>query len=156
MLLSVIFSLTIILNLRTHKIMLITKNNFKIRSAAIILMAAGYGWAGGHYIPASSPAVAYIFQVVVICFLLLFGIKYLSNPQGAQSKRNWSSIALTIFSALSLLANIFNIIHGINNQTSYGSHNSFADLVPIVIIITGTSLWLLSIKIKTKSFNNIL
>jgi predicted acyltransferase len=127
-----------------------TRNNFNIRSAAIILIAAGYGWAGGHYIPSNAPAVAYIFQVVVIAFLLLFGIKYLGTSHVEQSRRSRAVIGLTIFSVLSLLANIFNVIHGIHNQTSYGSHNSFADLVPIVIIITGTSLWLFGMVRKTK------
>ena len=101
-----------------------TGNNFNIRSAAIILMAGGYGWAGGHYIPSNAPAAAYIFQAVVIAFLLFFGIKYLSAPQVDQSRRNRAVIGLTIFSVLSLLANIYNIIHGIHNQTTYGSHNS--------------------------------
>ncbi len=127
-----------------------TRNNFNIRSAAIILIATGYGWAGGHYISSNAVPVAYIFQVVVIAFLLLFGIKYLSTSQVEQSRRKLAVIGLTIFSVLSLLANIFNIIHGIHNKTSYGSHNSFADLVPIVIIITGTSLWLFGMVRKTK------
>ena len=120
------------------------KSSFKIRIAAIILISAGYGWAGGHYIPANSPLVAYLFQFVVITFLLVTGIKYLSTGGNESQKRNWSVIALNIFSMLSLVVNILNIIHGAytTDPNSPGSRNTLADLVPIAFIVLGTLLWM--------------
>jgi len=120
---------------------------FKIRCAAIILIAAGYGWAGGHYIPANSGMVAYLFQFLVIGFLLLFGIRFFSRFGTAMVKNDWSVRGLSIFAALSFLINILNIVHGIFNTdaNSFGSHNTFADLVPIIFILAGSGLWMTSI-----------
>jgi hypothetical protein len=124
---------------------------FKIRCASIILISAGYGWAGGHYIPVNSSILAYSFQFVIIVALLILGIKFLSLEENEKHKSNWSIKGLSIFSALSLLINILNIVHGAYNSdiNSFGSHNSFADLVPIVLIIFGTGLWLSTV-LRTK------
>lgn len=117
---------------------------YKIRCAAIILMAAGYGWAGGHYIPADSSLIAYLFQFIVIALLVIMGIHFVSNSINEPQSSNWSTKGFTIFSVLSLLINILNVVHGAYNHDvhSFGSHNSLADLVPIAIIIAGTILWL--------------
>ncbi|MDQ2753721.1 MAG: hypothetical protein M3R72_11930 [Bacteroidota bacterium] len=127
---------------------------YKIRCAAIILLAAGYGWAGGHYIPADSTIVSYLFQFIVIGLLLAMGSAYISGVINNPLKRNWTSKGLTIFSIFSLLVNILNIIHGAYNKDvhSFGSHNSLADLVPIIIIISGTILWLITLK-KSRSLS---
>jgi hypothetical protein len=127
-------------------------NNLKVRIASIMLIAAGYGWAGGHYIPANSPAVAYIFQLIIIIVLLVLGVGFLSLSENEKLKGHWSIRGLSIFSAISLLANIANIIHGAfySAKVSYGSHNSFADLVPIGLIIIGTTMWLITLFQKTK------
>ena len=124
----------------------------KLRIAAIILISAGYGWAGGHYIPANSPVVAYSFQLIIITFLLVSGIKYLSIRENERHHRNWSVTALSIFSILSLVVNILNIIHGTYtaDPNSYGSHNTLADLVPIGFITVGTVLWISTMIRKNK------
>jgi hypothetical protein len=120
---------------------------YKIRCAAIILISAGYGWAGGHYIPADSSIIAYSFQFIVIVILMILGVHFLSKRKDEYQKNSWSTNGLTIFSALSLLINILNIIHGAYNRDvhSFVSHNSLADLTPIAIIILGTVLWLITI-----------
>ena len=124
---------------------------FKIRCASIILISTGYGWAGGHYIPVDSSIVAYSFQFIIIVTLLILSIKFLSLEENDKHKSNWSIKGLSIFSALSLLINILNIVHGAYSSdiNSFGSHNSFADLVPIVLIIFGTGLWLSTV-LRTK------
>ncbi len=124
--------------------MLEMKIHFKTRTMAIVLLAAGYGWAGGHYIPADSPFVAYIFQFVVIGFLLVAAAVFLTPAAAGTQTRRWPVTALSIFSVLSMLINIGNIIHGAVNTDphSFGSHNSFADLVPIAIILIGSGLWI--------------
>ncbi len=122
-------------------------STYKIRCTSIILMSAGYGWAGGHYIPGDSSIIAYLFQFIVITLLVIMGVNFLSKTINEPQKSSWSTKGLTIFSVLSLLINILNIVHGAFNQDvhSFGSHNSLADLVPIAIIITGTVLWLVTI-----------
>src|SRR5476651_787576 len=99
---------------------------FKIRCAAIILIAAGYGWAGGHYIPANSNIFAYLFQFIILGILLLLAITFLSLPENKKHNPNWSVKGLTIFSIASFIINVANIIHGAFNSqpNSFGSHNS--------------------------------
>jgi hypothetical protein len=120
---------------------------FKTRSAAIVLMAAGYGWAGGHYIPSNSNILAYLFQLVILGILLLFGIKFFSLAETEKHKRSWSVNGLSILSVLFFFINVLNIVHGFFNTDphSFGSHNTFADLVPIVIILIGAGLWIVTI-----------
>ncbi|HSY77336.1 MAG TPA: hypothetical protein VK890_10790 [Bacteroidia bacterium] len=127
---------------------------FKIQCAAIILIAAGYGWAGGHYIPANSTIFAYVFQLVVLATLLLLAITFLSLPENKRYSPNWAKKGLTIFSIASFIINVANIIHGAFNSdpSSFGSHNSFADLVPIVFLIIGSGLWVITV-FKKKSIN---
>jgi hypothetical protein len=124
------------------------KNHYKTRIVALILLAAGYGWAGGHYIPTNSPVVAYLFQLVVIGFLLVAGSAFLAPAvvTPAQTRR-WPVTALSIFSVISLVVNIANIVRGALNTDphGFGSHNSFADLVPIAIIIAGSLVWISTI-----------
>jgi hypothetical protein len=120
------------------------ENLHRIRLASIILIAAGYGWAGGHYIPADSPIIAYIFQFGIITFLLIFGTAFASRPEKRTIQAHWPARGLTIFSILSLLINILNILRGAYKADigGFGSHNTLADLVPVSIIILGTSTWL--------------
>jgi hypothetical protein len=109
------------------------------RIAAVMLLSAGYGWAGGHYIPADSNFSAYLFQFAILSIIILLGINYSRYTRG-----------LTIFSIISLVINILNIVHGAvsTDKNSFGSHNTFADLVPILIIIGGSALWLLTVILK--------
>jgi hypothetical protein len=125
---------------------------FKIRCAAIILIAAGYGWAGGHYIPAHFSIEAYIFQLIIIVAILIMGIRSLSISVNGGHTSNWSVKGLSIFSVLLLLLNILNIIHwGRNFSTnSFGLHNNFADLVPIVLLMAGNGLWVTTIVQSTR------
>ena len=124
-----------------------TDKYFQIRCAAIIIVAAGYGWAGGHYIPPDSSLLAYIFQFVVLFAILMMGLAYLTTQAQRVNDNNWAVKGLTIFSALMFVVNIANVIHGAytKDKTSLGSHNSFADLVPIVLILAGTGLWLITV-----------
>src|SRR5450432_2749224 len=103
------------------------------RIAAVMLLSAGYGWAGGHYIPANSNLPAYVFQLVVIGMLLLLGVNFLNIPEAKRAGPNWSTTGLGIFSAISFIINVLNIVYGAMNHDphAFGSHNTFADLVPI-------------------------
>jgi hypothetical protein len=129
----------------------------KLRIASLLLISAGYGWAGGHYIPADSVLSAYIFQVIILTILIILSIRFLGTSTSDGAKKLGSTTGLTIFVTLSLLINIANIIHGslYANKVSFGSHNSFADLVPIVFIITGATLWLFTLTEKNKLKMNV-
>jgi hypothetical protein len=111
------------------------------RIASVILMAAGYGWAGGHYIPANSNVLAYLFQFAVISIIIGLGINYTKHIKG-----------LTVFSLITLSINILNIVHGIfsSDKNSFGSHNTYGDLVPILLIIAGSVLWLSTVAFKKR------
>jgi hypothetical protein len=123
------------------------RNILIYRIISIVFMAAGYGWAGGHFIPPNSSLVAYLFQIIILLVLFILAAGYLKLPDEKKWEKHWSIRGLTIFSALSFLINIANIIHGSMNisSSSFGSHNTLADLFPISIILTGTGLWLLSL-----------
>jgi hypothetical protein len=127
-----------------HSNIIMSKNINTFRTASIIIISAGYGWAGGHYIPPDSSPQAYLFQIIIILVLLILGTGYLGLSEEEKLKKHWSIRGLTIFSILSLVINVGNIIHGAMNKSSnrFGSHNSAADLIPIGIILTGTILWL--------------
>ena len=115
-------------------------------------MAAGYGWAGGHYIPANSDLIAYLFQFVLVGAILLAGVAFLSNSETIKDKRNWAIISLSILSVAFFVIDVANIVHGFfnTNPNSFGSHNTFADLVPIVIILFGSGLWILTLLTKRR------
>ena len=122
---------------------------FKLQITALLLIAAGYGWAGGRFIPADSPFYAYVFQGVIMTILIVLSTGFLSSLKiegDVRMPKRWAITGLTIFAALTLIINIANIIHGMYNTAAdhFGSHNTPADLVPISIIIAGDILWLLS------------
>ena len=87
------------------------KSFFRTRFAAIILIAAGYGWEGGHFIPANASFMPYMFQFIIIVVLLVMGIGSLSISDNEKNKSNWPITGISIFSILLLLINILNIIH---------------------------------------------
>jgi hypothetical protein len=121
------------------------KHRFTLRLWSILLLAAGYGWAGGHFIPGDAPGWAYGFQFGMLLILFLLATGFLKAAAGhisSPGKVRRNIIGLSIYSILTLLINIANITRGFVQQGQYGSRNSFADLVPILLIITGDLLWL--------------
>src|SRR5580692_3806105 len=94
------------------------KNMNDCRIASIIIISAGYGWAGGHYIPPDSSLIAYLFQLIILSVLLILGTGYLGLSEEEKLKKHWSIRGLTIFSILSLVINVGNIIHGAMNKSS--------------------------------------
>jgi len=127
-------------------------SQFTVRVWALLLLAAGYGWAGGHFIPADAPLWAYAFQFVMLLLLFIFAVGFLKTTAGlsisvVRARRN--IIALTVYAILTLLINAANIVRGALQGGPYGSHNTFADLIPIMLIMAGDVLWLLTLIRKT-------
>jgi hypothetical protein len=116
-------------------------HHFSLRCTALLLVTAGYGWAGGHFIPAGSSPWAYVFQFFILLLLLVFGVGFLT----ASKRLRLHVRALSIFAGLTLVINIANIIQGAMGGHAYGSHNSFGDLVPIGMILAGDAIWLLTV-----------
>ena len=116
------------------------KYRLTLRLWSILLLAAGYGWAGGHYIPGDAPLWAYAFQFGMLLLLFVLATGFIKATSQSRLKRN--IVGLTIYAALTLVINIANIVRGIEQGGHYGSKNTFADLVPIMLIITGDILWL--------------
>ena len=120
-----------------------------LRVWSILLLAAGYGWAGGHFIPADAPLVAYIFQFCMLGILFALAItflKALTAHRAASSLTKRAVTGLTIYAILTLIINIANIVHGIKHTDRYGFHGTLADTIPIVLIIAGDLTWLLTIR----------
>jgi len=121
-------------------------NYTNTRVWAILLLTAGYGWAGGHFIPADAPAAAYVFQFGMLAILLLLATDFVKQLAAHRIPTKRLVNGLTIYAALTLVINIANIIHGSTQNNSYGFHKTFADSIPIALIITGDILWLLTIR----------
>jgi len=122
------------------------KHRLPLRLWSILLLAAGYGWAGGHFIPGDAPVWAYLFQFGMLLILFLLATAFIAGVAGwktspARMKR--IVIGLNIYAVVTLLINIANIVRGFMADSHYGSKNTFADLVPIILIMTGDVLWLL-------------
>lgn len=111
--------------------------------------------------------MAYVFQFVILLLLLIFGVGFLTAAgsvgapaaltvtaqatlatpaaPAAPKRLRLHVRALSIFAGLTLVINIANIVQGAIGGHAYGSHNSFADLVPIGMILAGDAIWLLTV-----------
>lgn len=126
-------------------------SKFTVRVWAILLLAAGYGWAGGHFIPADARPEAYAFQCVMLTILFFFSVTFLKTSMGLSKhvpQEKPTLLPLTVFAVVTLLINVANIIHGALKPGPYGSHNTLSDLVPITLIMAGDMLWLLTLSRK--------
>ena len=123
------------------------KNNFfKIRYSAMILIAAGYGWAAGRYIPDQSPLLLYLLQFIIIAALLIMGAGFLSPRESDDNKNSRSAIAVSILLIISLIVDIFDILHGHTSSATYfDTHHNFTSLAPLVLLLAGNGLWVTSL-----------
>ncbi len=94
-------------------------------------------------------------QLAIILILLVLSVAFLTLPKASALRGirgGWPVIALMVFTILSLLLNIGNVIQGAHNNSSdaFGSHNTPADLFPIMLIMTGNLLWIATLFSSTK------
>ncbi len=125
-------------------------NISKRQVAGILLMAAGWGWVGGNFVP-DNPVYLYNALVHFVPILLLLGLgvpffQGMHAGNASNSGTGWVNIGLTVFAAISLLGTIVLIALGLSNPDPDAiGVKRLPDWVPTIILITGTVLWLASL-----------
>ena len=112
-------------------------------TAAIVVMATGFGWVGGNFSTATDTlpvklAVTVGHLIFPAALAVLAGL-LTANPESPAARRvvtavAWLSVLFAAVSTGYALAN--------PNPDAFGPHN-FADYTPIVILLAGAVLWLL-------------
>ena len=113
--------------------------------AGIILLAAGWGWAGANFTPADSPWWNYLLHTIPILILLVMSLGFFrvsDTHQHTRSNGGWASIGLNIFAAISFIGFIVGIILGSTNLNSQYSISTTGDWFAAVTVILGGLLWL--------------
>ncbi|MDQ2906607.1 MAG: hypothetical protein M3Y81_24090 [Chloroflexota bacterium] len=112
----------------------------------ILLLAAGWGWSGGNFVPEGSALWIYLVHTIpfLILLVLCFGFLCVPDaPQRTRSMRSLANIGLNIFAAGSCIVLPVGVILGATNPdpNAYGIR-TVADWVPIVILLLGAVVWL--------------
>ena len=120
--------------------------NTRIRQiAGIILLAAGWGWAGANFTPADSPWWNYLLHTIPILILLVLSLGFFRARDAHQSARpngGWANIGLSIFAGISFIGYIAGIILGASNPNSAYGISTTGDWFAAVILILGGLVWL--------------
>jgi predicted permease len=111
--------------------------------AAIVVMAAGFGWVGGNFSTSTDTlavkvAVTLGHLIFPLALALLAGL-LIASPASAPARRGvtvvaWLSVLFVVVSTGYALAN--------PNPDAFGPHN-FADYTATVILLAGALAWLL-------------
>jgi hypothetical protein len=130
-----------------------TQNSIlKRQVAAIVLMAAGWGWICGNFVQPVAYAFgifADILHVLPLVALLLLSMAFFRTsgtlPQTVTPSKG-ASIGISIIAIFSILALVAFIILGAVNPdpNSVGVH-SFEDWMPVIVLGVGALLWLLAL-----------
>jgi hypothetical protein len=121
------------------------KTLFNCQVAAILLMAAGFGWINGNFVQpffTSWGMFADLLHLAPFVALLLLSLSLFSafaEGKRARGARN----GITIVAAIGILACLVFIILGASNPdpNSVGVH-TFEDTMPVIVLNAGTLLWL--------------
>ena len=115
----------------------------RLGMAAIVIMAAGFGWVGGNFSTATDTlpvkvAIALGHLIFPVALALLAGLLAV-NPRSVATGRTVTAVAWlsVLFVAVSTG---YALAHP--NPNAFGPHN-FADYTAIVILLAGAVLWLL-------------
>ena len=124
----------------------------KLQVAAIVLMAAGWGWISGNFVQPVTYTfgiIADILHVLPLVALLLLSMAFFrasdTLPQTVTPSKG-ARMGISIIAMFSILAlAVFIILGAINpDPNSVGVH-SFEDWMPVVVLGAGTLLWLASL-----------
>ena len=120
--------------------------NTRIRQiAGIILLTAGWGWAGANFTPSDAPWWNYLLHTIPILLLLVLSLGFFRVPgaqQRGRSNGGWVNIGMSIFAAISFVGYIAGIILGASNPGSAYSISTTGDWFAAVILILGGLVWL--------------
>ena len=114
----------------------------KRQAAAVILMAAAWGWADGNFVPDGGITVPNIaLHLIPIVLLLIFGVPFLSATSPAERAR--ASVGVTVVAILSVIGTTVMIVLGQTNPdpNSVGV-KTIADWIPAIFELLGSFLWL--------------
>ena len=128
-----------IMNTNTQKFI------FKLQTTAIILLTAGWGWAGGNF-TAGLPLWNMLLHCIPILLLLAISLQIFrirGTQHDAESDARGSMIGMSIFAIVSIIGAIVLVVLGATNPdpNSVGVHNLW-DWFPTIIIIGSSLLWL--------------
>ena len=115
----------------------------RLGMAAIVIMAAGFGWVGGNFSTSTDTvpvkvAITLGHLIFPLVLALLAGL-VIAAPASAAARRGvtvvaWLSVLFVVVSTGYALAN--------PDPNAFGPHN-FADYAAIAILLAGATLWLL-------------
>ncbi len=122
----------------------------KRQVAGILLMAAGWGWIGGNFVPDNSVylynALAHFVPILLLLGLAIQFFQGMLQGSSSSSGGGRASIGLTLFAVVSLLGTVVLIVLGLSNSDPDAiGVKTLPDWVPTIILITGTVLWLTSL-----------
>ena len=118
----------------------------RLQIAAIILIAAGWGWIGGNFTPSDAPLWNFLLHTIPILLLLVLSLGFFHVPdahQLARSHAGWATVGISIFAGIAIIGQIVGIILGASNPdpNAFGV-KTLADWVPSVIVMLGSLVWL--------------
>jgi hypothetical protein len=115
----------------------------RLGMAAIVIMAAGFGWVGGNFSTATDASAVKVaitlgHLVFPVALAVLAGL-LIANPHSPGAGR-----AVTIVAWLSVLFVAVSTGYALANPdpNAFGPHN-FTDYTAVVILLVGALLWLL-------------
>jgi hypothetical protein len=121
-------------------------SNLKLRVAAIVLMAAGWGWISGNFVQPVTYTfgiIADILHVLPLVALLLLSMAFFRTSDTLPGTVTTSKGARMGISIIALVA--FIILGALNpDPNSVGVH-SFEDWMPVIVLGAGTLLWLVAL-----------
>ena len=118
---------------------------YKLQVTAIVLMVAGWGWAGGNF-SSGLPLWNVLLHLVPLLWLLGHTLQFFRTPeagQGTAARKRGTDIGISVFAIVTLIACTVLVVLGIANPNpdSVGVHNLW-DWVSTIILFVGTFLWL--------------
>lgn len=111
----------------------------------IVLLAAGWGWAGSNFTPGDVPWWNVALHAIPVLILLLLSLGFFSAEnarQRGEAHSNWASIGLSIVAAISLIGFVAGIIMGVTNPAGAYGISTPGDWVAAVMLILGGLGWL--------------
>jgi hypothetical protein len=113
--------------------------------AAMVVMAAGWGWVDGNFVPNDARYLPNaLIHCIPIVLMIVLSLRLWHASNGRPS--TGAGTGVSIFAGASLLATVALIILGMTNSdpNSVGVHN-LADWFPALLLGVGSLLWLTSL-----------